>query len=85
MKAERLRQDRASRGAGNLALAYWIDGLIRSGAVPDLETVARMCGVSRARVSKVAGLLGMAGGGAGEDAPSSRNRDPASIPGRRQH
>lgn len=58
-KAERHRQDRAARRARNLALAYWIDGLVRSGEVQDLASVARMCGVSRARVSKVIGLLAM--------------------------
>ncbi len=58
-KAERQRQDRAARKARNLALAYWIDGLVRSGEVDDLAAVARMCGVSRARVSRVAGLLGL--------------------------
>jgi hypothetical protein len=60
VKAERLRVDRAERRARHLALAYWIDGLIRSGEVEDLAGVARMCGVSRARVSAVVGLLGMA-------------------------
>jgi len=58
-KAERLREDRAARKARNLALAHHIDGLIRNGEVADLATMARMCGVSRARVSKVAGLLGI--------------------------
>jgi hypothetical protein len=58
-KIERQRQDRATRRARNLALAYWIDGLVRSGEVEDLATVGKMCGVSRARVSKVASLLGM--------------------------
>lgn len=43
----------------DIALA-WIDGLIRAGEVADLVAVARMCGVSSARVSKVVGLLGMA-------------------------
>ncbi|MBK8285769.1 MAG: recombinase family protein [Ahniella sp.] len=57
-KRERQRQDRAARRARNLALAHWIDGLIRRGEVADLAAVARMCGVSRARVSAVAGLLG---------------------------
>ena len=56
-KAERQRQDRAARRARNLALAYWIDGLVRSGEVADLAAVARMCGVSRARVSRVVDLL----------------------------
>jgi hypothetical protein len=59
VKIERLRVDRAARRARNLALAYWIDGLVRSGEVEDLAAVARMCGVSRARVSAVVGLLGM--------------------------
>ena len=58
-KAERQRVDRAARKARNLALAYWIDGLIRSGEVADLAAVARMCGVSRAMVTKVVGLLGL--------------------------
>lgn len=56
-KAERQRRDRAARQARNLALAYWIDGLIRSGQVADLAEVARMCGVSRASVTAVAGML----------------------------
>lgn len=59
-KRERQRQDRAARRARNLALAHWIDGLVRSGEVADLAAVALMCGVSRARVSAVVGLLGMA-------------------------
>lgn len=53
-KAEQLRRDRTARKARNLALAYWIDELIRSGQVESLAAVARMCGVSRARVSKTA-------------------------------
>lgn len=57
-KAERLRVDRAARRARNLALAYWIDGLVRSGEVEDLAGVARMCGVSRARVGALMSLLG---------------------------
>lgn len=75
VRAERLRVDRAERRARNLALAYWIDSLIRTGEVADLAAVARMCGVSRARVSAVVSLLGMAGpvqervlGGCNEDA-----------------
>jgi hypothetical protein len=62
-KAERKRQDWATRRARNLALAHYIDALVRSGEVADLAAVARMCGVSRARVSKVVGLLGIAGAG----------------------
>ena len=64
-KAERLRQERAARRARNLALAYYIDELIRAGEVKDLAAVARMCGVSRARVSKVIGLIGKGNGGSG--------------------
>ena len=57
-KGERQRQERAARRARNLALAYYIDELIRSGEVKDLAAVARMCGVSRVRVSMVVGMLG---------------------------
>ncbi len=57
-KAENQRLDRAARRARNLALAYWIDGLVRSGQVESLAAVARMCGVSRPRVSQVARLIG---------------------------
>lgn len=57
-RTERRRQDRAARRARNLALAHYIDGLVCSGKVADMAAVARMCGVSRARVSKVVGLLG---------------------------
>ncbi len=53
------RQDRAARRARNLALAYWIDGLIRSGQVESLAAVARMCGVSRARVSMLMEILAL--------------------------
>lgn len=60
-RAEKWRRERAARRARQLALAYWIDSLIRSGEVADLAGVARMCGVSRARVSKVVCLPGMAG------------------------
>lgn len=55
-KAERQREDRAARRARNLALAYHIDHLIQSGEVADLAAVARLCGVSRARVTAIAGL-----------------------------
>lgn len=56
-RAERQRRDRAARRARNLALAYYIDHLVRSGQVADLAAVARMCGVSRARVTAVVQLL----------------------------
>jgi hypothetical protein len=52
------RPDRAASRARTLALAYWIDHLIRSGKVEDQAAVARMCCVSRACVSKVVSLLG---------------------------
>lgn len=58
-KAERLRRLRATKRARQLALAYWIDGLIRGGQVADLAAVARLGGVSRARVSKLLEALGM--------------------------
>lgn len=56
-KKERQRWDRAARRARNLALAHYIDALIRSGEVADLAGVARMCGVTRARVSKIICML----------------------------
>lgn len=52
--------DRAARRARNLALAYWIDGLIRGGEVADLAAVAKRCGVSRTRISNVVSLIGKA-------------------------
>lgn len=58
-RTELRRVDRAARKARNLALAFYIDELVRSGEVADLAAVARMCGVSRARVSKVACLLAL--------------------------
>ena len=58
-KAERLRQERAARKARNLALAYYIDELVRSGEVADLAAAARMCGVSRARISCIVRALGV--------------------------
>lgn len=50
---ERLRQDRAARRARSLALAYYIDDLVRSGQVTGLAEMAQICGVSRAAVSKI--------------------------------
>jgi hypothetical protein len=76
VKAERVRVDRAARRARNLALAHYIDHLIRSGEVADLAAVARMCGVSRARVSAVVGLLEMAGD------PQERTLQPIPTDGR---
>lgn len=57
-KAERQRLERAARKARNLALAHYIESLIRSGEVKDLAAVARMCGVSRAGVSELVDCLG---------------------------
>ncbi len=58
-RAERQRVDRAARRARKLALAHWIDHLIRSGEVADLAAAARMCGVSRARITTTVGMLDM--------------------------
>lgn len=52
------RRDRADRKARNLALAYWIDHLVRTGREPGLAAVALNCRVSIARVSKLVDLLG---------------------------
>lgn len=60
VKAERVRQDRATRRARNLALAYWIEGLVRSGEVADLAAVARMCEVSRVMISNLMVDMGLA-------------------------
>lgn len=79
-KAERQLLDRAARRARNLALAHHIDSLIRSGEVEDLSAMARMCGVSRARISKVVGLLGMAGAEQERLINSSRLNRPPSVP-----
>lgn len=56
-KAERQRAGRAARQARNLALAYWIDRLIKDGEANDLAAVAKMCHVSRARVSQLVAVL----------------------------
>lgn len=55
----RQRRDRTTRKARNIALAYWIDDKIRSGDVADMACMAKLCGVSRARVTKVVDLLGL--------------------------
>lgn len=59
-RAERQRVNRAARRARNLALAYWIDHLVRSTEVANLAAVARMCGISRARVVAIEEMLGTA-------------------------
>lgn len=43
----------SGHGARNPALAHCINELIHSGQVESLADVARMCGVSRARVSQI--------------------------------
>lgn len=58
-RAERQQLDRATRRARLLALAHHIDYLISCGQMRDLASVARACGVSRARVSRIAGILEM--------------------------
>ena len=57
-KADNRRLDREERCLRQLALAQHIDQLVVTGQVESLAEVARMCGVSRARVSQVAKLLG---------------------------
>ena len=55
--AEAQPQGRVPRVARLLALAHCIDEMIRSGEIPDLATAAGLCGVTRARMSQIAGLL----------------------------
>jgi len=52
--------ERIPRAARVLALAHKWRGLIRSGAVKDQAELARLVGVSRARVTQVMGLLWLA-------------------------
>lgn len=52
--------ERIPRAARVLALAHKWRGLIRSGAVRDQAELARLVGVSRARVTQVMGLLWLA-------------------------
>ena len=51
------RMDREERRLRQIALAQHIDHLIVTGQVGSLAEIARMCGVSRARVSRLIGLL----------------------------
>ncbi|HOX27272.1 MAG TPA: hypothetical protein PLL30_16255 [Candidatus Krumholzibacteria bacterium] len=53
IRAEALRRDREERWLQRIALARVIDAGIASGTFADLASVARRCGVSRARVSRV--------------------------------
>jgi len=48
---------RIPRVARLLALAHRIDGMIRSGELRDLAHAARLCGLTRARVTQVCNLL----------------------------
>jgi len=43
-----------------MALALRIDGLIQQGVVKDLAEAARLCHVSRARLSQIMGLVNLA-------------------------
>lgn len=52
--------ERIPRAARVLALAHKWRALIRSGAVKDQAELARLVGVSRARVTQVMGLLWLA-------------------------
>lgn len=45
-----------SRLARRLALAYWIERQIESGALADYATAARLLGLSRARLTQVVNL-----------------------------
>ncbi len=40
-----------------LALAHKIDGMIRAGEIEDLATAARLCAVTRARMTQIMNLL----------------------------
>lgn len=48
---------RVPRVARLLALAHRIDGMIRVGEIEDLATAARLCGVTRARMTQIVNLL----------------------------
>ncbi len=52
-RAELQRRDREERRLKRIALARTIDAGIANGTFADLADVARRCGVSRARVSKL--------------------------------
>lgn len=43
-----------------LALAHKIDGMVRSGELKDLAHAAKVCGVTRARMTQIANLLVLA-------------------------
>ena len=48
---------RVPRVARLLALAHRIDEMIRAGEIEDLATAARLCGVTRARMTQMTNLL----------------------------
>ena len=52
--------DRVPRIARLMALAIHFDGLIRSGVVRDYADIARLGGVTRARVTQIMNLLNLA-------------------------
>ena len=56
----RATPDHPSPTARLIALAYHFDHLLQTGRIENMATLARMCGVSRARVSQVMGLLTLA-------------------------
>jgi len=56
-RAEKQRRDREERWLRRIALARVIEAGIARGAFADLASVARWCGVSRARVSVLTSRL----------------------------
>ena len=56
----RVTKTPASRIARMLALAFHIDRLIESGEIENYAAAARLLGVSRARLTQIMGLLGLA-------------------------
>ena len=47
------------RMARQLALAYHLDALVLKGEIADLAALARLCGLSRARISQIHDLLAL--------------------------
>ena len=56
-RATQAATGRTPRVAVTLALAYKIDGMIRTGELRDLADAARAIGVTRARMTQIANLL----------------------------
>ncbi len=48
---------RIPRIARLLALAHKIDAMVRTGEIEDLATAARLCGLTRARMTQIANLV----------------------------